>query len=127
MWAPPSDDPQPVTTAEATGIDGVRLMSHRPSVLFKVEHLATERAGDDIAVNGLRLAGPGWDDRLKTLLGTLSQSERACLFAVRLDDPHALPLPAATLLHRVRTDWFPEFLSHGLMRPHFQPIIDLRT
>ncbi|HWT25407.1 MAG TPA: EAL domain-containing protein [Solirubrobacteraceae bacterium] len=102
-------------------------MSHRPSVLYKAEHLATEPAGGDIAVEGLRLAGPGWDDRLKTLLDALSQSERASLFAVRLDDPQALPLPAGTLLHRVRTDWFPEFLSHGHMRPHFQPIIDLRT
>jgi EAL domain-containing protein (putative c-di-GMP-specific phosphodiesterase class I) len=31
------------------------------------------------------------------------------------------------LVDRSRTDWFPEFLSHGLMRPHFQPIVDLRT
>jgi EAL domain-containing protein (putative c-di-GMP-specific phosphodiesterase class I) len=116
-----------VTSPEATTTDGVRLLSHRPSVLYKVEHLATEPAGGDIAVEGLKLAGPGWDDRLKTLLGSLSQSERANLFAVRLDDPQALPLLAGTLLHRVRTDWFPEFLSHGLMRPHFQPIIDLRT
>jgi EAL domain-containing protein (putative c-di-GMP-specific phosphodiesterase class I) len=102
-------------------------MSHRPSVLYKVEHLATEPAGGDIAVEGLKLAGPGWDDRLKTLLGSLSQSERACLFAVRLADPQALPLSAVTLLDRTRTDWFPEFLSHGLMRPHFQPIVELTT
>jgi EAL domain-containing protein (putative c-di-GMP-specific phosphodiesterase class I) len=102
-------------------------MSHRPSVLYKVEHMATEQAAGDIAVEGLKLAGPGWDDRLKTLLGSLSQSERACLFAVRLSDPHALPLSAVTLLDRTRTDWFPEFLSHGLMRPHFQPIVDLAT
>jgi EAL domain-containing protein (putative c-di-GMP-specific phosphodiesterase class I) len=32
-----------------------------------------------------------------------------------------------TLLDRARTDWFPEFLSHGLMRPHFQPIVDLTS
>jgi EAL domain-containing protein (putative c-di-GMP-specific phosphodiesterase class I) len=44
---------------------------------------------------------------------------------VRLADPQGLPLAAETLLHRARTDWFPEFLSHGRMRPHFQPIIDL--
>jgi EAL domain-containing protein (putative c-di-GMP-specific phosphodiesterase class I) len=116
-----------VTTSEATTTDGVRLMSHRPSVLYKVEHLATEPTGGDIAVEGLRLAGPGWDDRLKTLLDALSQSERASLFAVRLGDAQALPLPAVKLLHRRRTDWFPEFLSHGAMRPHFQPIIDLRS
>src|SRR3954451_21045673 len=105
--------------------DGVTLLSHRPSVLYKVEHLATEPPEGDIAVEGLKLAGPGWDDRLKGLLGSLSQSERACLFAVRLADEQALPLPAETLLDRARTDWFPEFLSHGLMRPHFQPIVDL--
>src|SRR5687768_15639333 len=116
-----------MTTSEATTTDGVRLLSHRPSVLYKVEHLATEGAGVDIAVEGLMLAGPGWDDRLKTLLGALSQSERACLFAVRLSDEQALPLPAETLLDRARTDWFPEFLSHGLMRPHFQPIVELET
>src|SRR3954454_20946571 len=107
--------------------DGVTLLSHRPSVLYKVEHLATEAPEGDIATEGLKLAGPGWDDRLKTLLQALSQSERACLFAVRLSDEQALPLPAETLLDRARTDWFPEFLSHGLMRPHFQPIVELGT
>ncbi len=107
--------------------DGVRLLSHRPSVLYKVEHIATEPPEGDIAVEGLKLAGPGWDDRLKTLLQALSQSERACLFAVRLSDEQALPLPAETLLDRARTDWFPEFLSHGLMRPHFQPIVEIAT
>ena len=116
-----------MSTTEATTTDGVRLLSHRPSVLYKVEHLATEPADGDIAVEGLKLAGPGWDDRLKTLLQSLSQSERACLFAVRLADEQALPLPAETLLDRARTDWFPEFLSHGLMRPHFQPIVELTT
>src|SRR5687768_17271263 len=114
-----------MTGAEATAIDGVRLLSHRPSVLYKVEHLATEPPEGDIAVEGLKLAGPGWDDRLKGLLQALSQSERACLFAVRLADEQALPLPAETLLDRARTDWFPEFLSHGLMKPHFQPIVEL--
>ena len=33
--------------------DGVRLLSHRPSVLYKVEHLATEPVEGDIAVEGL--------------------------------------------------------------------------
>ncbi len=116
-----------MSITEATTTDGVRLLSHRPSVLYKVEHLATEPPDGDIAVEGLKLAGPGWDDRLKTLLQSLSQSERACLFAVRLADEQALPLPAETLLDRARTDWFPEFLSHGLMRPHFQPIVELTT
>ncbi|MET0817050.1 MAG: hypothetical protein ABWZ67_05820, partial [Solirubrobacteraceae bacterium] len=87
-------------------------------MLYKVEHMATEPPEGDIAVEGLKLAGPAWDDRLKSLLSALSQSERACLFAVRLSDEQALPLPAETLLDRARSDWFPEFLSHGLMRPH---------
>ena len=36
-------------------------------------------------------------------------------------------MPAETLLDRTRTDWFPEFLSHGQMTPHFQPIVELAT
>src|SRR5215203_1436362 len=107
--------------------DGVRLLSHRPSVLYKLEHLATEPVEGDIAIEGLQLAGPGWEERLKELLGSISHSERACLFAVRLDDEQGLPIPADTLLDRARTDWFPEFLSHGEMTPHFQPIIDLAS
>ena len=105
--------------------DGVRLLSHRPSVLYKVEHLATEPVDGDIAVEGMQVAGPGWEDRLKEVLNSLSHSERACLFAVRLADEQGLPIAADTLLDRARTDWFPEFLSHGVMTPHFQPIIDL--
>ena len=107
--------------------DGVRLLSHRPSVLYKVEHMATEPVAGDIGIEGLQLAGPGWETRLKDLLESLSRSERACLFAVRLADEQGLPLPADTLLDRERTDWFPEFLSHGHMAPHFQPIVDLTT
>ncbi len=108
-------------------MDGVRLLSHRPSVLYKVEHLATEPAAGDIGVEGLLLAGPGWDERLKAVVKSLSPSERACLFAVRLGDEQGLPLAAETLLDRTRTDWFPEFLSHGRMHPHFQPIVSLAT
>ena len=108
-------------------MDGVRLLSHRPSVLHKVEHLASEPAAGDIAIEGLLIAGPSWDERLRTVLKALSISERASLFAVRLADEQSLPVPAETLFDRTRTDWFPEFLSHGRMRPHFQPIVDLRT
>ena len=41
--------------------DGVRLLSHRPSVLYKLEHHATEPVQGDIAIEGLQLAGPGWE------------------------------------------------------------------
>ena len=73
-------------------LDGVRLLSHRPSVLFKVEHHATEPVEGDVAVEGVVLSGPGWGEALKALLAALSHAERACLFAVRLDDPLGLPL-----------------------------------
>jgi EAL domain-containing protein (putative c-di-GMP-specific phosphodiesterase class I) len=117
-----------MSPSEAPSVsDGVRLLSHRPSVLYKVEDMATEPVEGDIAVEGLVLAGPNWDEKLKELLGSLSHPERACLFAVRLADEQSLPLPADTLLDRSRTDWFPEFLSHGQMKPHFQPIVDLAT
>jgi EAL domain-containing protein (putative c-di-GMP-specific phosphodiesterase class I) len=118
---------QGMSQEAGSAADGVRLLSHRPSVLYKVEHHATEPVDGDIAVEGLVLAGPGWDERLKELLASLAQPERACLFAMRLSDDQALPLPAETLLDRARTNWFPDFLSHGQMKPHFQPIVDLRT
>jgi EAL domain-containing protein (putative c-di-GMP-specific phosphodiesterase class I) len=78
-------------------------------------------------VEGLVLAGPGWDERLRAVIKALAYSERACLFAVSLADEQGLPVPAETLLDRTRTDWFPEFLSHGRMKPHFQPIVELTT
>ena len=108
-----------------TATDGVRLLSHRPSVLYKVEHLATEEVGD-IAQEGVQITGPGWGDRLKDVLDALSYPERTCLFAVRLDDEHAMPLPAQTIVDRARTDWFPRFLSQGTMAPVFQPLVDLK-
>ena len=115
-----------MSTADGSGgNDGVRLLSHRPSVLFKIEHHGDGPA-DDVSTTGVVLSGPGWGDRLKGALAALSHSERACLFAVRLDDEQSLPLPAKTLLDRARTDWFPKFLSQGHMTPSFQPIVDLR-
>jgi EAL domain-containing protein (putative c-di-GMP-specific phosphodiesterase class I) len=125
--APPRRCCPVMSHAEATTLDGVRLLSHRPSVLYKVEHLATDPVDGDIAVDGLLLTGPGWSDALREVLKAVSVSERACLFALRLSDEQALPLPAETLLDRARTDWFPDFLSHGQMKPHFQPIVELAT
>ena len=103
--------------------DGVRLLCQRPSVLIKVGHLASELEPG----GGLVVAGPAWEDRLKELLATLAPGERAGLWAVRLGDEHALPLPAEQALARTRTSWFPQFLSSGSMAPHFQVIVDLAS
>jgi EAL domain-containing protein (putative c-di-GMP-specific phosphodiesterase class I) len=115
-----------ISTSPGAKTDGVRLLSHRPSVLFKVEHHATEPSDGDIANEGIVISGPGWDDRLRDVLAFLSHTERASLFAMRLGEEGRLPLPAAVLLDRARTDWFPKFLSQGQMAPVFQPIVDLR-
>lgn len=106
------------------GADGVRLLSRRPSVLFKVAHLSAEPSGY-VAEDGLVLSGAGWLDRLRDLLDALSMTERDGLFAVRLGERQPLPLLAQVFLDRQHTDWFPEFLSMGRMVPHFQPIVDL--
>lgn len=104
-------------------IDGVRLLSPRPSVLFKIEHLGQEGSDGD----GVVIFGPDWDERLRDALDALSHTERTCLYAVRIHERDGIPLPALTLLHRARTDWFPKFLSSGQLVPVFQPIVDLRT
>jgi EAL domain-containing protein (putative c-di-GMP-specific phosphodiesterase class I) len=106
---------------------GVRLLSHRPSVLYKVEDRANEASNGDIAEVGLRLTGPEWPRLLRELLDSLTRTERACLLAIRMDDPLGIPLPADVLLNRLLTDWFPEFLSSGRMVPYFQPIVDLAS
>ncbi len=107
--------------------EGVRLLSHRPSILFKLEHLGDQPEGADVSVDGVILSGPGWGDRLQALMGELSSAECALLFAVRLDEVSGLPLSARTLLDRARTDWFPKFLSQGTLTPVFQPLVDLQT
>ena len=112
-------------TAPASA-EGVRLLSHRPSVLFKLEHLGDQPEGADVSVEGVLISGPGWGERLRETMDGLSSAERALLFAVRLDDPSGLPLSARTLVARARTDWFPNFLSQGQMTPVFQPLVDLR-
>jgi EAL domain-containing protein (putative c-di-GMP-specific phosphodiesterase class I) len=105
--------------------EGVRLLSHRPSVLFKLEHLGDQPQDADVSMEGVLLSGPGWGERLQELMSELSSAERALLFAVRLDDPAGLPLAAKTLLDRAKTDWFPKFLSQGQLTPVFQPLVDL--
>jgi len=111
----------------SSGSDGVRLLSHRPSVLFKLDHHADSGASGDVSETGVVISGPDWGDRLKEALAGLSHAERACLFAVQLQDEQGLPLPAKTLLDRARTDWFPKFLSQGQLTHLFQPLVDLRT
>lgn len=113
------------SSSTASSGEGVRLLSHRPSVLFKLEHLGSQAEGADVSVEGVLICGPGWGERLREVLGSLSSAERALLFAVRLDDPSGLPLSAQTLLDRARTDWFPKFLSQGQLTPVFQPLVDL--
>ena len=112
------------TTDPPQGTDGVRLLSRRPSVLYKVAHLGNDPAAD-VAEDGLVLSGPGWTDGLRAVLDALSVGEREGLFALRLGERQPLPLLAQVFLDRERTDWFPEFLSKGRMVPHFQPIVDL--
>ena len=106
--------------------EGVRLLSHRPSVLFKLEHLGDQPEDADVSTQGVLISGPGWGERLQALMADLSSAERALLFAVRLDDPSGLPLAAKTLLARARTDWFPKFLSQGQLQPVFQALVDLQ-
>jgi EAL domain-containing protein (putative c-di-GMP-specific phosphodiesterase class I) len=105
--------------------EGIRLLSHRPSILFKLEHLGDQPEHADVSVEGVLISGPGWGDRLQALMGELSSAERALLFAVRLDEVSGLPLSARTLLGRARSDWFPKFLSQGQLTPVFQPLVDL--
>lgn len=106
--------------------EGVRLLSHRPSILFKLEHLGDQPQDADVSGDGVLITGPGWGDRLQELMSGLSSAERALLSAVRLDDPGGLPLSAARLLARARSDWFPKFLSQGGLIPVFQPLVDLQ-
>jgi EAL domain-containing protein (putative c-di-GMP-specific phosphodiesterase class I) len=101
----------------------VRLACERPSVLIKVGHLASGHDGSGAMV----LAGPGWEARLEELLALLAPAERAGLWALRLDQEEGLPLPAEQVMARLRTGWFPEFLSSGRMAPHFQRVVDLVT
>ena len=66
-------------SAQETTTDGVRLLSHRPSVLFKVAHHATEPVDGDISVDGIVISGPGWGDRLRDLMArSPTPSARAC-------------------------------------------------
>lgn len=114
-----------MASAGSASSEGVRLLSHRPSVLFKLEHRGDQAEGSDVSVEGVVLCGPAWDERLREVMESLSSAEGALLFAVRLDDPCGLPLLARTLLERAHTDWFAKFLSQGQLTPVFQPLVDL--
>ena len=109
--------------------EGVRLLSHRPSILAKLAPLAPERPARDadLAGEGLEVGGADWLDRLVGMLGTLTGGERDELYAVWLADELALPLPAAKVLEQALTAWFPQFLTRGRWVPHFQPILDFAT
>ncbi len=117
------------SSAFPQAVTGVRLLSNRPSVLAKlVPHLGPDGGGrSDVMGDGLEVTGPDWEERLKSLLETLSVAERAGLFAVSLGDELALPMPSTKVLARKQTEWFPEFLSHGDWVPHFQPIVDFAS
>ena len=109
--------------------EGVRLLSHRPSVLAKLAPLAGECPGADadLVGEGLEVGGPQWQDRLTRMLEALSEAERDELYAVWLADELALPLPALKIFDQAQTAWFPEFLTRGRWVPHFQPIFELAT
>ncbi len=110
-------------------LEGVRLLSHRPSILAKLVTLAGERPAPDadLAGEGLEVGGADWQDRLIRMLDTLTAAERDELYAVWLADELALPLPATKILDQALTAWFPQFLSRGRWIPHFQPIVELVT
>ncbi len=110
-------------TTEPVSTDGVRLLSQRPSLLYKLGEVGADA---DPAAQGLVIRGPGWDERLRRAIEPLAVTERAGVFAVRLDDSTGVPLPVATVLERLRTDWFPGFVFRGRMHSVFQPVVDLR-
>src|SRR4051812_9680081 len=105
--------------------EGLRVLSHRPSVLAKLELVASEEFSATSRSTGgaLDLTGENWEPQLKRLLAILTAGERTSVFAVPMGDEDALPTPAETVLARARSDWFPRFLSQGQLTPHFQPIV----
>lgn len=109
--------------------EGIRLLSHRPSVLAKLLPLTGGgHAPDfDFADEGLVVEGPDWQERLTRMLATLPAGEREELYAVWLADELALPLPVVRILDRARTAWFPHFLTRGRWLPSFRPVADLAT
>ena len=127
--AAPSADPSCVDLGLYQPPEGVRLLSHRPSILAKLVPLAGERPARDadLAGEGLEVGGADWQERLTRMLDTLTGAERDELYAVWLADELALPLPAAKILDQALTAWFPAFLVRGRWIPHFQPIVELAT
>ena len=57
--------------------DGVRLLSHRPSVLYKVEHMATEPGGGARAHGGGGRGGPAGGGPRKGGVGGPAPAQRA--------------------------------------------------
>jgi diguanylate cyclase (GGDEF)-like protein/PAS domain S-box-containing protein len=77
-------------------------------------------------VDGLRLEGPGWPDRLEEVLQGLTFSERQALQAAPLGNSSAgVAVLAEEMLTRERTRWLPELLNAGSLYPHLQPIVSL--
>jgi diguanylate cyclase (GGDEF)-like protein/PAS domain S-box-containing protein len=102
-----------------TQVDGVILVAERRHVREKVGVLL-ERA------EGMRLEGPGWEDKLEEVLEGLSFSERTALLATPINrEGLAITLPAEDVLLRARTGWLPELLNKSLLYPYLQPIVSL--
>lgn len=106
---------------------GIRLLSHRPSVLSKIEQLVGRVSGLKEEESDIFIVGSDWERGLKQLLEQLSASERGSVLAVSVIDPEIFAIPAEMMLTRARSDWFPQFVSNGSIAPFFQPIVDFKT
>jgi EAL domain-containing protein (putative c-di-GMP-specific phosphodiesterase class I) len=108
------------TVSAEAAYEGVLLLSERDHVREKVGTLLEQ-------VDGLRLTGPDWPERLEQTLAELTYSERAALLAMPLGaSGQGVTLPAEVVLARARTPWLPELLNSGGLYPHLQPIVSLR-
>jgi PAS domain S-box-containing protein len=100
-------------------VEGVLLVAERRHVREKVGVMLEQ-------VDGLRLEGPRWSDRLGEVLEGLTFPERQALMAAPLGDPVAgVAVPATVMLTRERTRWLPDLMNAGGLYPHLQPIVSL--